>query len=113
MTSRPSSIAPRASTCAASCTPWPPMPVMSSSRSIVHLDSGEAELHQVLHLAVGRAGGAATSASCMRAIVEIVDELGVAVVAAERVHRGSDEIEQLACGSPRPPRGSGRRAGCR
>src|SRR5712691_12044788 len=48
MTSRPSSVAARASTCAASCTPWPPMPVMSSSRSMA--DSCETERDEAFHL---------------------------------------------------------------
>src|ERR1700687_479235 len=47
MTSRPSRVAARASTCAASCTPWPPMPVMSSSRSMS--DSCETKLDEVFH----------------------------------------------------------------
>src|SRR2546429_2766237 len=45
ITWRPSSVAPRAITCAASCTPWPPMPVIRSSRST---QSSQHEQLQVL-----------------------------------------------------------------
>src|ERR1700704_565247 len=63
MTCRPSTAAARASTWAASCTPCPPMPVRSTSRSMrapreaeeVMAQSADRELHRVLHIAASRA----------------------------------------------------------
>ena len=67
MTSRPSSVAARASTCAASCTPWPPMPVMSSSRSMCRTPARQ-NADEALHLVRLRDGGGARSRrSCARA----------------------------------------------
>src|SRR5947208_2007979 len=41
ITSRPSRTAARASTWAANCTPWPPMPVSSNSRSFINSVTNE------------------------------------------------------------------------
>src|SRR3981081_1268792 len=51
MTWRPSSVAPRAMTCAASCTPWPPKPVIRSSRST---ETSEGELLQMVDVVARR-----------------------------------------------------------
>ena len=46
---------PRASTCAASCTPWPPIPVSSTSRSMPQPHPLQRELDQVLDVGLRRA----------------------------------------------------------
>src|ERR1700720_1486091 len=95
MTSRPSSVAARASTCAASCTPWPPMPVMRSSRSIS--DSCETERHETLHLLRLRM-------TAMRDRIvharkrELAHEGGVLIVAAERTDGRLERVEELGAG---------------
>src|SRR4249919_2365852 len=94
MTSRSSSMAPRASTCAASCTPWPPMPVMSTSRSMGRSDSCSAELHELLYLvSVGDAsfdeGGVHAGHR------EVVHELDIAGVASERSDGRTQQVEQF------------------
>ena len=60
MTSRPSRVAARASTCAQSWTPWPPMPVMSSSRSMAYsCETEHDEAFDLLRL------GATTVCDCL------------------------------------------------
>src|SRR3954464_3054490 len=97
ITSRPSSGAARASTCAASWTPWPPMPVMSISRSMP--DSCEAERHEASDL-VWLWSTAMSDRVVHTSQRELTDERGVVVVSAEFVHAGGEGLEQLET-SPR------------
>src|SRR5439155_15450231 len=92
MTSRPSSVAARASTCAASCTPWPPMPVMRSSRSMA--DSCETECDEALHLL--RLWVTAMRDRVVHARErEFADERRVLIGAAERANRRRERREEL------------------
>src|SRR4051812_15014651 len=96
MTVRPSSAPARASTCAESCTPWPPMPVINSSRSTSprSIDAGQAELHQPLNLALARDAPVRDRVVHARER-KVAYELGVVSVPAERLHRGRERREHL------------------
>src|SRR5262245_27603988 len=94
VTSRASTVAARASTCAASWTPWPPMPVMSTSRST---DSPETKRHQVPHL-VGMGTATARDRVVHARQHEVADERRVLARAAERAHRRPQGLDELAAG---------------
>src|SRR5436190_11937081 len=94
ITWRPSSVAPRAITWAASCTPWPPIPVIRSSRST---QPSQHELLQVGDVVIGRA--AARDEGVVHAPDrEVIDRVGVALrVAAGVGHRVAQRAhEELA-----------------
>src|SRR5690349_6850579 len=94
-TSRPSSVAARGTTCAASCTPCPPIPVMSNSRSMsAPIDRGEAEGHEMVDLVARRC------APLYERVVhpferEVVHEVRVARVAPGRDDRRPQGLHQF------------------
>src|SRR2546423_5562264 len=89
MTWRPSSVAPRAITWAASCTPWPPIPVIRSSRST---QPSQDELLQVGDVVLGRppAGDERVVHAPDR---KVIDRVGVALRIAAGV---GDRVAQRA-----------------
>src|SRR5947207_8075586 len=89
ITWRPSSVAPRAITWAASCTPWPPIPVIRSSRST---QPSQHERLQVLDVVIGAA--AARDEGVVHAPYrEVIDRVGVAFRIAAGV---GDRVAQRA-----------------
>src|SRR5829696_870399 len=96
ITWRPSSVAPRAITCAASCTPWPPIPVIRSSRST---QPSQHELLQVLDVVLSRA--AAGDERVVHAPDrEVIDRVRVALrIAAGVGHRVAQRPHEELAGA--------------
>src|SRR5436309_4324643 len=89
MTWRPSSVAPRAITWAASCTPWPPIPVIRSSRST------QPSQHELLEMGDVVLGRTAAGDECVvhASDREVIDRVGVAFRIAAGV---GDRVAQRA-----------------
>src|SRR5262249_39634239 len=96
ITWRASSVAPRAITCAASCTPWPPNPVMRSSRST---QAPQYELLEMRDVALRRA--AAGDKGLVHAPDhQVIDHVGVALrVAAGVGHRFAERRYEKLLGA--------------
>src|SRR5262249_53288751 len=96
ITWRASSVAPRAITCAASCTPWPPIPVMRSSRST---QAPQHELLEMRDVALRRAA-AGDEGLVHASDHQVIDHVGVALrVAAGVGHRFAERSYEELLGA--------------